>query len=83
MTEQKRKIRRKFKGIVVSDISDKTIIVRIDRVKLHSKYLKRYKVSKKFKVHDPRNKYKIGETVEFIECRPLSKDKRWRVIYKT
>lgn len=82
MFREKKKIKRKFKGMVVSDKMDKTIVVEVERVKLHFRYLKRYKVFKRFKVHDPKNKYKVGEIVEFVECRPISKEKRWRVIYK-
>ena len=78
-TDQK-KIRKTFTGIVVSDRMDKTLVVRVEGVKIHAKYRKRYRVSKKYKVHDEKNKYKIGDQVKFIECRPLSKDKRWRVI---
>lgn len=66
-------------GIVVSDKMDKTIVVKVDRLKKHSKYEKRFKVSKKYKVHDAKNKYKIGDTVEFVECKPISKDKKWSV----
>lgn len=76
----KGKIRRKFEGVVVSDKSDKTIVVAIERSKLHPKYLKRFAVTKNYKVHDPENKHKAGDKVTFVECRPLSKDKRWRVI---
>ena len=82
MTKDKKKIKRSFKGIVVSDKSDKTVVVRIDRVKLHSKYHKRYTVSKNYKAHDEKNKYKVGDKVIIQECRPLSKDKRWRVVGK-
>ncbi|MBU0613001.1 30S ribosomal protein S17 [Patescibacteria group bacterium] len=74
--------KRKFVGIVVSDSMDKTIVVRVDRVKTHKKYQKQYAVSRKYKVHDEKNKYKKGDKAEFIECRPISKDKRWRVINK-
>ena len=74
-------IRKKFEGVVVSDSMDKTVVVRIDRVKVHSKYMKRFSVSKKYKVHDEKNKFKVDDKVTFVECRPLSKDKRWRVIY--
>lgn len=74
-------IKRKFSGIVTSDKMDKTITVSVDSVKIHPKYKKRYTVSKKFKVHDEKNLYKEGDKVQFLECRPLSKDKRWRVIY--
>ena len=76
-------IKKKFKGIVTGDKMAKTITVIVDRTKIHPKYQKRYTVSRKYKVHDEKNLYKVGDNVEFIECRPLSKDKRWRVIYKT
>lgn len=71
---------RKFKGVVVSDKMDKTIVVRVDRVRTHSKYKKQYTVSTRYKVHDETNKHKENDIVEFAECRPYSKDKRWRVI---
>lgn len=73
---------RQFKGVVVSDKMDKTIVVVVSRTKKHSKYQKRYKVSKKYKVHDPKNEFKKGDTVLFRESRPLSKEKRWRVVSK-
>jgi small subunit ribosomal protein S17 len=73
-------IRKKFTGEVVSDKNDKTIVVLVSRVKIHPKYGKRYKVSSKYQVHDPKNTFKIGDSVSFVECRPLSKSKRWRVI---
>ncbi len=75
------KIERSFTGTVVSDKMDKTILVQVDRTKIHSKYKKRYTVSRKYKVHDLKNQFKSGDQVKFIECRPLSKDKRWRVVY--
>lgn len=75
-------IKRIFNGVVMSDKMEKTIVVKVDRTKVHPKYKKRYIVSKRYKVHDEKNKFKIGDKVAFVECRPLSKDKRWRVIYK-
>lgn len=69
------------KGIIISDKMDKTIVVSVSRLKQHPKYKKRYKIDKKYKVHDPKNKFKTGDKVEFIECRPISKDKKWKVIY--
>jgi small subunit ribosomal protein S17 len=72
-------IRKKFSGLVVSDKNDKTIIVKVERVKIHPKYGKRYTVSKRYKVHDEKNECHVGDKVSFIECRPLSKDKRWRI----
>jgi small subunit ribosomal protein S17 len=69
------------KGIVVSDKMDKTIVVKVSQLKTHPRYKKRYRVFKKYKVHDPENKFKVGDVVEFVECRPLSKEKRWKVLY--
>ena len=71
---------KKFKGIVVSDKMDKTIVVKVDRRISHPKYKKAYTVSKKFKIHDEKNQYKIGDEVVFVPCRPYSKDKRWRAV---
>ena len=66
-------------GVVVSDKMDKTVVVKIDRLKMHSKYKKKYKVSKKYKAHDAENKFKIGDKVMIIETKPISKDKKWIV----
>jgi len=73
-------IQKKFTGEVVSDKNDKTIVVKVESVKKHPKYQKRYVSSRRYKVHDEKNEYKVGDKVSFVECRPLSKDKRWRVI---
>jgi len=78
--EQNKKIVKTFTGVVVSDKMAKTIVVKIERTKINHRYQKRYKVSKKYKVHDETKKYKIGDRVSFIECRPISKEKRWRVV---
>jgi len=75
-----KKITRAFTGIVISDKMDKTIVVKVNRTKVHPKYKKRYTISDHYKVHDEKNQFKAGDKVNFIECRPLSKDKRWRVI---
>ncbi|HDQ22571.1 MAG TPA: 30S ribosomal protein S17 [Candidatus Uhrbacteria bacterium] len=81
MSEKKPiKIKRRLKGIVVSDKMEKTIVVRVTRMKMYPKYKKRYKVSKKYKVHDEKNEAKIGQTVILEECRPLSKEKHWRLV---
>jgi small subunit ribosomal protein S17 len=79
-TVDKKIIKRKFSGVVTSDKMDKTIVVRVETVKRDLKYKKRYKVAKKYKVHDEKNQFREGDKVEFIECRPLSKDKMWRVL---
>ena len=71
---------RILKGIVVSDKMTKTVVVAVTRLKKHPKYLKYYKVTKKFKAHDEENKFKTGDKVTIQETRPLSKDKRWKVL---
>lgn len=81
MSTDKKQLRI-FTGEVISDKMDKTLVVRVDTTKVHPKYGKRYTSSNKFKVHDEKNEFKIGDVVEFTECRPLSKDKRWRVLKK-
>jgi len=79
-TEEKKNI-RKFQGVVKSSAMDKTLVVVVEGVKKHPKYEKYFKKHRSFKVHDPKNQYAQGDAVEFIECRPMSKEKRWRVIY--
>ncbi len=74
-------MKRTFEGIVVSAKGDKTIVVKVDRVRIHRLYKKRYTVSKRYQVHDERNEFKEGDAVQFIECRPISKHKKWRVVY--
>lgn len=68
------------KGVVVSDVMDKTIVVKVNTLKTHAKYRKQYTSSKNYKVHDEENAYKIGDTVIFQECRPYSKGKRHQVV---
>ena len=82
MTKKEQIKIKKYKGVVVSDKMDKTIVVLVERVKTHPLYTKQYKVSRKYKVHDPANEFKMNDLVEFIQCRPISKDKKWRVISK-
>jgi len=74
------KNKRKLKGVVISNKMAKTIVVSVKTMKMHPKYKKQYKVSKKYKVHDEKNLAKLGQEVIFQECRPLSKDKKWRLI---
>lgn len=69
-----------IKGKVISDKMDKTIVVAVDSFKTHPKYLKKYRSTKKYKVHDPENKHKIGDMVEFIQCKPFSKDKKFKIV---
>ncbi|OIO52401.1 30S ribosomal protein S17 [Candidatus Uhrbacteria bacterium CG_4_10_14_0_8_um_filter_58_22] len=74
--------KRVFQGVVVSDRMEKTVVVRVDRTKVHPKYGKRLIRSNRFKVHDEKGECKVGETVRFEETRPMSRDKRWRIIGK-
>ncbi|MFH0969545.1 MAG: 30S ribosomal protein S17 [Patescibacteria group bacterium] len=69
-----------IKGRVVSDKMDKTIVVAVDSFKTHPKYVKKYRSTKKYKVHDLENKYKVGDVVEFVACQPVSKDKKFKVL---
>ena len=73
---------RILKGTVVSDKMQKTAVIEIVRLKKHPKYKKYYKVSKKFKAHNPENQYHTGDKVWIEETRPMSKDKRWKIISK-
>ncbi|MFF2890708.1 MULTISPECIES: 30S ribosomal protein S17 [Paenibacillus] len=67
-------------GKVVSDKMDKTIVVAVETYKKHDLYHKRIKYTKKYKAHDENNQAKIGDTVKIMETRPLSKDKRFRLV---
>lgn len=66
-------------GIVVSDSQDKTIMVRVDRSQRHPLYDKAYVRSKKYAAHDEKNSAHLGDRVEIIESRPISKSKTWRL----
>lgn len=69
-----------FRGIVVSNTPDKTVVVSVESLKTHPKYRKKYRSTKRYQVHDPENRHLVGETVEFQECRPISKHKRHCVL---
>ncbi len=76
-TRNERKVRT---GTVVSDKMQKTVVVAVETTKPHPLYGKRVKHSKRFKAHDEQNEAKIGDVVRIMETRPLSKDKRWRLV---
>ena len=78
--ENKRNDRKVREGIVVSDKMDKTVVVAEASMKLHKLYKKRVKYKKKYKAHDENNDCNVGDKVKIMETRPLSKDKRWRVV---
>jgi len=81
MTKDENK-KRKIIGVVTSDKMNKTRVISVASQKKHPKYLKYYKVTAKFKAHDENNEYKMGDKVTIEECRPLSKEKRWKIINK-
>lgn len=74
---------RVLKGLIVSDKMTKTAVVRITRLKKHPKYKKYFKVTNRYKAHNPENRYHTGDEVLIRETRPLSKEKRWVIIGKT
>jgi len=78
MGESKKK--KTYVGRVVSDKMDKTVVLAVTRRIAHAKYSKTISRTTKFKAHDEKNECKIGDTVRFIETRPLSKEKRWTVV---
>jgi small subunit ribosomal protein S17 len=74
-----KKEKQTLQGVVVSDKMQKTIVVEIMMRKLHPLYKKYLTRTKKVKAHDENNEAKTGDTVRVVECRPLSRDKRWRL----
>ena len=80
MTENTRAFRKTRVGQVVSDKMDKTIVVAIEDSVQHKLYKKIVKRTYKLKAHDENNECGVGDTVKVMECRPLSKDKRWRLV---
>ncbi len=74
--------RRQLQGIVVSDKMQKTRVVEVERIKEHPLYKRRYKVHKRYKAHDEKEEYKVGDKVLIQESRPISKEKRWVIVKK-
>lgn len=72
--------KKTLRGTVVSDAMDKTVVVEVGRFVKHPKYKKFYTVSKKYHAHDENNQFKIGDTVEIVETRPISKKKSFIVV---
>jgi small subunit ribosomal protein S17 len=75
-----RGLRKVREGIVVSDKMQKTIVVSVERLVQHPKYKKYVRVRKRYKVHDENNECRVGDRVRIVETRPLSREKRWRVL---
>lgn len=81
MTTKKDSKAPTLKGVVVSNAMQKTLVVNVDTIKTHSRYLKQYRSSKKYKVHvEESSAYAVGSTVLFQECRPISRGKRHMII---
>lgn len=78
--ETARNFRKTRVGVVIGDKMNKTVVVRVDRQFKHPVYGKTIRSSKKYKVHDESNQCKAGSVVRIMETRPLSKEKRWRVV---
>ncbi len=72
--------RKTFVGRVVSDKMDKTVVVLVETIQKHPLYGKYVKKRKKYKAHDEENSCRVGDIVRIVETRPLSKEKRWRVV---
>ena len=79
-TEQAQGQRKHRSGVVFSNKMDKTVVVIVERLVKHPKYKKYLRVRKKFKAHDETNACNVGDRVEIIETRPLSREKRWAVL---
>jgi small subunit ribosomal protein S17 len=73
--------RRVLTGVVVSDKMEKTVVVRVDRRVSHPIYKKTIQKSKKYAAHDEEGRFKMGDAVQIIESAPISKSKRWKVVY--
>ncbi|HXY85710.1 MAG TPA: 30S ribosomal protein S17 [Gaiellaceae bacterium] len=74
-----RHARQERRGVVVSSAMDKTIVVKVDTIKAHSRYKKVVRRSTKFHAHDPQNQANVGDIVLIVETRPYSKTKNWRL----
>lgn len=74
--------KRVLQGVVVSDKMEKTVVVRVDRRMSHPIYKKTIQRSKKYAAHDEKGQFKMGDKVSIIESAPISKTKRWAVVYE-
>ncbi len=74
--------KRILQGVVTSDKADKTVTVKVERRYTHPIYKKTVRSSKKYAAHDEQNKCKIGDVVKIVESRPISKSKKWAVVYE-
>lgn len=77
---EKRNLRKVRQGVVVSSTNDKTIVVQIEERKSHPIYKKMMTTTKKLHAHDEKNEAEVGDTVQVMETRPISKQKHWRLL---
>lgn len=75
-------MKKQLTGTIVSDKMAKTVVVEVETLKEHPKYKRRFWTSKKYKAHDENKEYKVGDKVLIEETRPISKEKKWRVLRK-
>jgi small subunit ribosomal protein S17 len=80
MKEKKKKIKKRFVGVVVSDKMQKTRVVEVVRIFKHPLYKKYIRIKRKFKAHDEKNKTKVGDKVIIQETRPISKEKHFVIV---
>ncbi|MFA5925996.1 MAG: 30S ribosomal protein S17 [Parcubacteria group bacterium] len=80
--QKSNKAKRVMTGTVVSDKMEKTAVVAVNIFKTHPKYLKKYLATKRYKAHDSENRFKVGDKVKIVETKPMSKGKKWQVIYE-
>jgi small subunit ribosomal protein S17 len=78
--ENKKVNNKKLEGIVVSDKMQKSAVIEVQRTKRHPRYKKILKIKSRFKIHDENNEVKVGDWVLVEECRPMSKDKKWKLV---
>ena len=81
MSEKSKGNQRTREGIVVSDKMDKTVVVEVERLAPHPLYRRVLRRTTKHKAHDDKNECRVGDRVTIMECRPLSKEKSWRVVH--
>jgi len=74
--------KKRLTGMVISNKMEKTVVVQVEEIRKHPLYKRRYRFHKKYKAHNEKSDLKIGDKVVIEECRPMSKEKRWRVIKK-
>ncbi len=76
----RRPLRKTRQGVVVSDKMNQSVVVRVERTVRHPLYKKIIKCSKRYMAHDQENQSKVGDLVRIMECRPISRNKRWRMV---